>query len=240
MAENITTQQKIEFDEFAADYEQLHAKNTSSSGFEPSYFDEYKVKEVARRLQSSVKSKDTVEILNYGCGIGKSEVFFKKYFPQSTSLGVDISPESIKRAEEENSNLSSASFKVFNPGEFPQWGEFDIIYIANVFHHIPYELHHDILVHLRSLLKKDGLLFMFEHNPLNPVTVRTINQCEFDKDAVLLYPDYSVKAYSAAGFSRVTKRFTLFFPGFLSFMIPFEKYMAWLPLGAQYYIEANK
>lgn len=240
MSESITTPQKIEFDEFAHDYEELHAKNTSSSGFEPSYFDEYKVKEVARRLDKKIRESKEIKILNYGCGIGKSEFFFKKYIPQMVSLGVDISPESIKRAKEENKNIPNASFEVFNPGEFPNWGEFDVIYIANVFHHIPHDLHHDILVHLRSLLKRDGTLFMFEHNPLNPVTVKTIKQCEFDQDAVLLYPKYSVDSYSKAGFSVVKKHFTLFFPGFLSFLIPLEKYMSWLPLGAQYYIMAGK
>jgi len=238
MSDNHNTIQKIEFDEFAEDYDKLHAKNISSSGFEPSYFDEYKIKEVARVLHSASMSQ-SMHILNYGCGIGKSEVFFHKYFPKSTSLGVDISPESIRRAQEENSNLPTAEFSVFSPGEFPHWGEFDVIYIANVFHHIPHDLHHDILVHLKSQLKKGGHLFMFEHNPWNPVTVRTINQCEFDRDAVLLSPTYATDSFRKAGFSHVKKNFTLFFPAMLSSLIPLEKYLTWLPLGAQYYIHAQ-
>ena len=238
MSDKQSTVQKIEFDEFAEDYDKLHAKNIASSGFAPSYFDEYKIKEVARILHK-VSSSSSVSILNYGCGIGKSEMFFHKYFPSCSSLGVDISPESIRKAEEENIHLPSAQFTLFSPGEFPNWGTFDVIYIANVFHHIPHELHHDILVHLRTQLKPNGHLFMFEHNPWNPVTVRTINQCEFDKDAVLLPPDYAMRAYKKAGFINVNRNFTLFFPAFLNGLIPMEKYLTWLPLGAQYYIHAQ-
>lgn len=238
MSDKQSTIQKIEFDEFAEDYDKLHAKNIAGSGFSPSYFDEYKIKEVARVLQGSL-TNTPLRILNYGCGIGKSELFFHKYFPKSTSLGVDISPESIRKAEEENTHLPSAQFLLFAPGEFPNWGKFDVIYIANVFHHIPHELHHDILVHLRTQLKPGGHLFMFEHNPWNPVTVRTINQCEFDKDAVLLTPDYAVKTYKKAGFINVKQNFTLFFPAIASGLIPLEKYLRWLPLGAQYYIHAQ-
>jgi SAM-dependent methyltransferase len=170
----------------------------------------------------------------------KVRLFFHKYFPDCSSLGVDISPESIRKAEEENIAFTISTISDFlRPGEFPNWGKFDVIYIANVFHHIPHELHHDILVHLRTQLKPGGHLFMFEHNPWNPVTVRTINQCEFDKDAVLLTPDYAVKTYKKAGFIKVKQNFTLFFPAIASGLIPLEKYLRWLPLGAQYYIHAQ-
>ena len=80
---------------------------------------------------------------------------------------------------------------------------------------------------------------MFEHNPWNPITVKTIKQCEFDQDAVLLSPKYAVELYQSAGFSEVKRRFTLFFPGLLKFLIPLESYLYFLPIGAQYYIIAK-
>ena len=131
-------------------------------------------------------------------------------------------------------------FEFFEEGRpLPFAAVFDVIFIANVFHHIPHNRHEEILRDLRGHLAPRGTAFMFEHNPLNPLTVRTINRCPFDVDAVLLKPSYSVSLYHAAGFSRVDRRFTLFFPHFLGALRPFEPRLAWLPLGAQYYIRAQ-
>ena len=94
-----------------------------------------------------------------------------------------------------------------------------------------------MLKDLRNHLRPDGRLFMFEHNPWNPITVKTIKDCPFDIDAVLLSPAYSKSVYQKAGFSGTSLRFTLFFPSFASFLRPLEPMLSWLPLGAQYYIE---
>ncbi len=36
-----------------------------------------------------------------------------------------------------------------------------------------------------SVLKKKGRVYIFEHNPYNPVTRYLVATCEFDRDAVL-------------------------------------------------------
>ena len=37
-----------------------------------------------------------------------------------------------------------------------------------------------------------------------------------------------------AGFRKVAKEYYLFFPAALGFLRPLERYMGWLPMGAQY------
>src|SRR3990167_4302798 len=43
-----------------------------------------------------------------------------------------------------------------------------------------------------------------------------------------------------AGFTQQEIRFTIFFPQFLSFLIPHEKYLSKLPLGAHYYFAVQR
>ena len=38
------------------------------------------------------------------------------------------------------------------------------------------------------MLKNDGQLIIFEHNPLNPITRKIVKECEYDEDAILLTP----------------------------------------------------
>jgi hypothetical protein len=45
---------------------------------------------------------------------------------------------------------------------------------------------------------------------------------------------------AAAGFARVAVKHRIFFPHALRGLRPLEKYMTWLPFGAQYYVVAQK
>jgi hypothetical protein len=90
--------------------------------------------------------------------------------------------------------------------------------------------------------KKGGRFYIFEHNPLNPVTRKIVRECEFDHDAVLLPHAYTEKLLKKAGFSDPTVYFTLFLPRHLVFrwLLWAERLMTWLPLGAQYFFRSVK
>ncbi|MFN5006280.1 MAG: class I SAM-dependent methyltransferase [Ignavibacteria bacterium] len=229
-----------EFDKYAKDYADMHATNVRASGYTPAFFDEYKVKEIARLLSSRGKQNNALHILNFGCGIGKSEQYLHTYFPYSTIVGADVSADSLNMAREHNKGIDCIRWELLSETEPIGFGDtFDVIFIANVFHHIPHSEHERILKDLRAHLRPGGSLFMFEHNPWNPLTVKTIKDCPFDVDAVLLSPSYSTSIYKKAGFSGTRLRFTLFFPSFARFLRPLEPLLSWLPLGAQYYCEAK-
>ncbi len=230
------------FDKFAKTYDEGHAKAVKLSGFEPSYFHEYKCREIADYLKSKGLLDQKIKLLNYGCGTGNSEKYIKKYLPHASVFSVDVSEESIKVARETNRELTDVTFEPFDGSTIPFEEEFDVIFIANVFHHIRREKHVDILKTLHNKLRKDGLLFIFELNPLNPLTmlVAIRNDYRFDKDAKLLSTKYTKRILRKAGFSEFAIRYTIFFPQFLSFFIPFEKYLQRLPLGAHYYFTAKK
>ncbi len=229
-----------QFDKFADSYDDLHAESIKASGYGPSYFDEMKIREVFRSLKSEGKEAREMKFLNFGCGIGKSEKYIRRYLPSSLIYSVDVSEESVKAARERNRDLEDIRFETFDGYNVPFEVEFDVIFIANVLHHVPFERHLALLRNLCGKLRKNGTLFLFEHNPLNPLTVRAVNACEFDKDAHLLSPFYTRSLLSRSGFLRKRVRFIVFFPKFLSFLLPCEKYLRKVPLGAQYYFIAEK
>ena len=53
---------------------------------------------------------------------------------------------------------------------------------------------------------------VFEHNPKNPLTMRVVNRCPFDRDAVLLKSAETVRLFEQAGFEAVERRYILTIP----------------------------
>jgi hypothetical protein len=92
------------------------------------------------------------------------------------------------------------------------------------------------------VLNKGGRFYNFEHNPKNPLTTKLVNECELDKDAVLLQPSYAKKITNKNGLSVIELNYTLFFPRHKLFKIflGLEKILSWCSIGAQYYIRAIK
>jgi hypothetical protein len=83
-------------------------------------------------------------------------------------------------------------------------------------------------------------LFVFEHNPLNPLTRHVVNSCEFDENAELIMAPTMRRRVREAGFGTAEVRYRIFFPHLLRALRPLEPLMTWLPLGAQYYVAARK
>jgi SAM-dependent methyltransferase len=235
------TPPKAEFDHFANDYDALLRKSISASGFEPSYFDEHKIKTVYNDYLATGKLTDrNLQILNFGCGIGKSEKFINKYFKDCTIYSTDVSQKSIDTAKANNQQFTNIEFIKFDTIEELKFtAKFDIIFVANVFHHIPEEVHLNTLKYLRSFLSTTGYLYIFEHNPKNPLTRKVFETCEFDVGCKMIAPSHFIEMCSAAGYKTIIRRYVLFFPKIVSFLTGLEKFLKWCPAGAQYYIKAK-
>ena len=229
-----------DFDKLADEYERIHASNIRVSGFDVSYFDEYKIREIHAFLKCENRENQTISFLNFGCGIGKSERFIRNYFPHSSIFSVDVSEKSIEVAKERNKELKNVTFSTFDGFHIPLEITFDVVFIANVFHHVPFDKHIPILKNIYQRLNYNGAVFLFEHKPLNLLTVRTVKMCAFDADAKLLNPFYAKKILSESGFKQSILNFIVFFPKMFSLFLPYEKYLRKIPLGAQYYYVARK
>ena len=93
---------------------------------------------------------------------------------------------------------------------------------------------------ISNLLQEGGNIFIFEHNPYNPITRYLVNNCIFDADALLLKKRELIKLLIDANLSVNTRRYSLFFPSFLKKLRFLEPMLGYLPLGGQYFISANK
>jgi SAM-dependent methyltransferase len=229
------------FDKFADNYDEGHKKAVSLSGFEPSYFDEYKIRILSETLRD-LKTQPPLRLLNFGCGTGKTEGYIHKYLPDVSVHGIDVSAESVRVARESNREYSNMTFDAFDGVTIPGDAMYDVVFCANVFHHIPRAQHKQSMQGIYSRLKSGGRFVIFELNPINPLTqlVAIQNDYKFDPNANLLSPFYLKGLLNGSGFSKVDVRYTIFFPSFLSGLGFLESYLGWLPLGAHYYYVATK
>jgi len=232
----------VVFDKYAENYDEGHAKAVALSGFKPDYFHEYKFKELARYLKKKGLGDKKLKLLDFGCGIGLSAKFLRKYLPKVSVYGIDVSKKEIRVAKAKNKNLKNVKFASFDGFNIPFKEKFDIIFVANVFHHIKRNDQEKVLKNISKKLAENGYLFIFEHNPLNPLTqwIYFKNDFQFDKNSNLLSPFRTGNLLKKVGLSNNKVNFAIFFPQFLSKLIPFEKHLRWLPLGAHYYYIAKK
>ena len=229
---------KAEFDKFAEEYAALHKNNIKLSGEAPDYFAEYKIIDTVNLIKKH-NLPDDLNILDFGSGVGNSVPFFKKHLPRAHLTCMDVSQKSLDMAASLYNN--STEFKLFDGNAIPIHDDaYDLVFTACVFHHIPHGKHIQLFKEIFRIIKPGGLIIIFEHNPLNPLTVHAVNTCEFDENAALIKANTLEKRISAAGFidSKITYR--IFFPAIFRFLRGFERYLTKLPAGAQYYISAIK
>lgn len=228
---------KAEFDQVALDYQEQHAASIRMSGETLDFFAKYKIEDVAATLMESGRRPN--RILDFGAGIGNSLGPMRSIFPDAEIVLLDPSAQSLNMAAKRFPG--QARFMPFD-GEtipFPE-GRFDVVFAACVFHHIPEQLHAGLLGEIARVLAPRGSLFLFEHNPLNPLTRHAVRNCPFDKHAVLIAANEMRARIAAAGLPKTKAVYRIFFPRPLAWLRPLERYLTRCPLGAQYFVHAVK
>lgn len=219
------------FDQYAGEYEDMLNRSLEFVGKDGEYFAEYKIDRLAEMCHK--RNLVPLSILDFGSGTGKNLKHLRKHFPKAALYGTDISQDSLEIAAK--LNIENCKLEHFDGESLPyKTPMFDMILAVNVFHHIPFELHESLLVGLRKTLNPDGVFVLFEHNPINPITRKIVRECPFDKDARLLKPSYSSKLLSQVFDSKTSFHYVIFVPPALKALLFVEKFIEWLPLGAQY------
>jgi SAM-dependent methyltransferase len=226
---------RAEFDLLADEYHEQHKANVAITGEDPEYFAEYKIADLATLVRN--RGFAASKIFDFGSGIGNSVPFFRKYFGQSELHCSDVSARSIEIAQtrfpgQENYVL------IDNEIPLPKHSQ-DIVFSACVFHHIPHEKHQHWLAELLRITRPGGLLVIYEHNPLNPLTVKAVNTCPLDVNAKLIRGGTMRQRALSAGWGDANVDYKLFFPSALKSLRPLEQHLGWLGLGAQYRLSAR-
>jgi SAM-dependent methyltransferase len=209
------------FDQYAQTYRDAHRASVRLSGEGPEYFAEHKLG-CLRRAGVSAASR----VLDYGCGTGSLTRLLDGHF--GAVVGYDPSAESLVMAR------AAAPGATFHASEhsIPD-GAFDVAILSGVLHHVPPPERPALLRTVVSKLAPSGRLFVFEHNPYNPLTRRAVRDCPFDDDAILLEPRELRRLLAAAALSRVEQDYVLFFPRPLARLRRLEPLLRRCPLGAQ-------
>jgi len=228
---------EAEFDRFADEYHHQHAANIRISGETPEFFARYKVDDVSAVLRKL--GHRPARILDFGGGVGNSLGFMMDAFAGSEIVLLDPSAKSLDVAR--SRHPVGAKFRQFDGRTIPFPDKsFDLVFAACVFHHIPADRHVPLMREIDRVLTDGGSLFVFEHNPYNPLTARAVADCPFDVNAVLISAGEMRRRLSAAGLTPSRVVYRIFFPQFLRSLRATERYLGRLPLGAQYYAHAIK
>lgn len=219
---------KPEFDQYAANYERMLEDAMPSGLGEADYFAQYKVNLVARLLKGQAPHR----VLDFGCGAGRSLPYLQQSFPDTECWGYDVSPESLKFAAQ-----LVPKARLGSDWALIEQQQFDVIFAANVFHHIKPADRIGALQRCRRILAPGGQFFLFEHNPFNPLTRWVFERCPFDVDAEMFSLNRAREISRQAGFQNETHGYTLFFPKPVAWLRGLEPLLTRVPLGAQYYVQ---
>lgn len=95
--------------------------------------------------------KSNSNVLEIGCGIGTVSHLILKQIPEGSFVGLDISSESIKMAQQFNAFHKKAEFMVNDMSNFTHKTKFDFVVFPDVLEHIPVEQHANIFKTISEL-----------------------------------------------------------------------------------------
>jgi SAM-dependent methyltransferase len=225
-----------DFDSYSLSYDEAVNKAASFSGLEVDFFTRTKAGLIHRLLEQSSATAKSAAVLDVGCGIGNYALKLKQHV--AAYAGVDVSKECVSVAAR---RYPDDTFRHFDGQNLPFGpGSFDFAFAVCVFHHVPTRMRASLAADVLRVLKPGGTFAIFEHNPRNPVTMRVVNRCEFDKDAILLDDKETVALMEGAGFEDARPRFLLTVPPKGRLLSRIDRWLSPLRIGCQFYVAAQK
>jgi 2-polyprenyl-3-methyl-5-hydroxy-6-metoxy-1,4-benzoquinol methylase len=185
----------------------------------------------------------TLALLDYGCGAGDLLRVLAELGMRADCTGCDISTGMLTEASKRwPSARGPAPTLVAQDGARAplDGGRFDVVTISAVLHHVPVVERPAVYRELARLLRPGGRLYVFEHNPRNPLVRYVIARTPIDANAILLDETEVRRGLAeAAPFGQSTD-YLMFMPPGLPALGGIDRLLAWLPLGAQYVVAAHK
>lgn len=184
-----------------------------------------------------------LSLLDYGCGAGDLMRVLGELGARAAFTGCDVSSgmlaEVPKRWPE---GLGPAPALAPQDGARTPFADasFDIATISAVLHHVPLEERRAVYAELGRVLKPGGRLYVFEHNPRNPLVRYVIARTPIDENAILLDANEVQEGLLGSGRYELETDYLMFMPPGIAWLRGVDRALAWLPLGAQYAVAARK
>jgi SAM-dependent methyltransferase len=224
------------FDMVAQDYDEIVETSVPVFGANIEFFHRNKIHHLARIARHAGIDLSTARVLDVGCGTGATDRMLR---PMVGSLaGMDFSTEMVARAKRDSTDIDH---RVYDGETLPfEPQTFDVAFAFNVMHHVLPDDWEGFAEQMVAAVRPGGICVIIEHNHLNPVTRRSVRNCPFDADAVLVTPADARRVFRKAGAHTVAKWYVLFAPrgGHRTFQA--EQCLSWLPLGGQFLYSARR
>jgi SAM-dependent methyltransferase len=181
-----------------------------------------------------------VRYLDFGCGTGDFVNLVAGRSARWSLEACDVSGGMLREAERRHPALASAvTFWDCEASAVPA-GAYDLITVICVMHHIQPASWESKLRELWDGIRPGGSLFVFEHNPRNPVTRFMVWREPIDKNAVLIDPSTMASMLSGLGSPDLDITHFLFLPPRMPGLRTLEGPLARLPFGGQYMARVTK
>jgi len=163
------------------------------------------------------KFSEIDNILDFGCGCGRTAIWWKKLFPQKHFHGTDIDRESIDWATK---NVTEASFKLNQskpPLDYPS-RFFDLVYSISVFTHLDADYQDYWLAEIQRVTKPGGWILLTVHSDKAISNLPEKLRAEVDANGILflkenimsnVFPDFYQVTYHSEEYIR--EHWTRFF-----------------------------
>ena len=182
-------------------------------------------------------------LLDYGCGAGDLMRVLAGLGARAAFTGCDISSGMLEEASRRwPAHAGPVPILAPQDGALTPFatGQFDIATISAVLHHVPIEERPAVYAELARVLKPGGRLYVFEHNPRNPLVRYVIARTPIDANAILLDAREVRGGLLEAARYDIETDYLMFMPPGISMLRGIDRALAWLPLGAQYAVAARK
>ena len=218
-----------EFDEYAEQYDKLvRSPLRDRFSTESSFFAERKWHLLKRFLIRQDTAPRSLDWLDVGCGTGTLLRIAGGEF--RSAAGCDPSSEMLQPCQDLEVTVQNEGTQL--PFES---NRFDIATLVCVLHHVTPNDRLTLMEDVVRVVRPGGLICIFEHNPLNPVTRLIVSQTPVDRDAVLLTSTESRRLLTNAGCSLSHLEYFLYLPQEIYRRVGgLERIGARIPLGGQY------
>ncbi len=182
-------------------------------------------------------------MLDYGCGAGDLMRVLAGMGTKASFTGCDVSAGMLGEVGRRwPKAYGTAPATAVQEGALTPFadGQFDVATISAVLHHVPVEERAAVYAELGRVVKPGGRIYVFEHNPRNPLVRYVIARTPIDENAILLDAREVHEGLLGAARYELETDYLMFMPPGLAFLSPIDRVLAWLPLGAQYAVAARK
>ena len=227
---------EVLFDRHAGTYRDSVERAVAFTGRDLAFFTRAKAHHLLRIGRDLDRPLAEASVLDIGCGGGELDRLLTPHVGRLS--GLEVSSEMLQDARRAN---PAGQYTHYDGTRLPLPDRsFDLVFAVCVLHHVPPEQWASFLSEMWRVTCPGGAAVVIEHNPLNPLTRRSVAACEFDADAVLTGPRAVLRIFTALGVRRLRARYFLFSPLGGDRVQAAERFLGHLPLGGQYIVTARR